>query len=100
MRDRAVDDLLHTVNVARKRRHDHAFAFVGFKLCVQRFEHVAFGHTVPVPFHVGGVHHEEQNALVPDLRDTGKVGATSVDGRVVDLEIARQENDAPRRGDR
>ena len=90
-----VKDLLYPVDVGGEGGHDDA-AVTALELPVERVAHLALAHGDARAFGVGGVHHQQQDALFAQLAQTGQVDHFAVDGGGVDLEVAGGDDHAQR----
>ena len=95
---RAVDNLLHAADVRRKRCDDEPL-FIRFragKECVKRRVHLLLRLCVAGALCVRRVRHQQQNALLTELRKARKVDHAALRGGEIDLKVARVDNDARR----
>jgi hypothetical protein len=97
--NRIIDDLLDAWHVRCERRDDDAAR--GAREDVRkRFADDPFRRRMPGTFGVGGIGEHRKDAVFTDARNRRKVGGASVDGRLVEFEIARVEDRTERRRDR
>ena len=90
-----VKDLLHPVHVGSERCHDDALV-AALELPVQGIAHLALAHGDARAFGVGGIHQQQQDALLPQFAQTQQVDHPAVDGGGVDLEVAGGQHHAQR----
>ncbi len=85
---RGVADLLKTVNVARERSDEHATLGILDDL-IQGGAHLGLGLGETRGRSVGGVREKQVDARLSKAVDGAVVGRHAVDGRLVELEVAR-----------
>ena len=90
---RGVHDLLNAVDVGGERRDDDAL-LAALEQAVEGPAHRALTHRVARALDVRRIREQRQNALLAKLAKAGKVDDLAVDGRRVDLEVARVDNGA------
>ena len=96
--DGRVDDLLHAVDVTRERRGDDPAVSVLVEQGAQYRTDAGLARRVPVLLRVRRIAQQQAHALVGgDGTDARQVGATSVHGREIQLEVARVQDDPLRR---
>ena len=90
---RGVHDLLDAVDVGGERRDDDAL-FAALEQAVKGPAHRALAHRIAWALDVRRIREQRQNALLAELAEAGKVDDLAVDGRRIDLEVARVDNGA------
>ena len=90
---RGVHDLLNAVDVRGERRDDDAL-LAALEQAVKGPAHRALAHRVAGALNVRRIREQRENALLAKLAEAGKVDDLAVDGRRVDLEVARVDNGA------
>ena len=99
--DRRVGDLLDAMEVAGEAGRDDALTALLGEQGAQHRTDAGLGRRVTRFLGVGRVGQQQADALVGgDGSDAGEVGATSVDRREIELEVAGVEDDSLRRVDR
>ena len=88
-----VADLLQAMDVAGEGRDEHAALGV-LDDVQQRRTHLRLGFGEPGDGGVGGVGHEQVDALLAELGDGAVIGRHAVDGRLVELEVAGVDDGA------
>ena len=92
-RRRRVDDLLDAVDVGGEGRDDDALLAAG-KEPVEGLADHALAHRVAGALDVRGVREQREHALLAQLAEAREVDDLAVDGRGVDLEVARVDDGA------
>ena len=95
---RHVDDLLQAVDVGGEGGDDDALVAALEELVEARAD-LALGVGVAGLFHIGGVAHQRENALVAQLAQAHQIHHAAGDRRHVDLEVAGVDDGADGRGD-
>ena len=88
-----IADLLQTMDVARERRDEHATRRV-LDGVQQVGTNLGLGLGKAGNRGIGGVGKQQVNALLGKAADSGVVGRDAVDGRLVELKVARVHNGA------
>ncbi len=88
---RGVDHLLDTMHVGGKRR-DHDAALGLGEQAIQHGADLHLGHRETGDLRVGGVHHEEVQALLADARERPQVRDAAIERQLVHLEVTRVEH--------
>ena len=96
---RFVNNQLNTADIRGEGRNDNAALRVAEQFA-ERPADVAFSHRKAGAFDVRRVRHQRKQALVAQRRDCGKIGSFAVDGRVINLEVARMQHRADGRCNR
>ena len=81
------------MDVRGERRDDDAL-FAALEQAVEGPAHRALTHRIAWALDVRRIREQRQNALLAKLAEAGKVDDLAVDGRRVDLEVARVDNGA------
>lgn len=81
------------MDVRGKRRDDDAL-LAALEQAVEGPAHRALAHRIAWALDVRRIREQRQNALLAKLAEAGKVDDFAVDGRRVDLEVARVDNGA------
>ena len=95
---RGVHDLLDAVDVGGERRDDDAL-LAALEEAVEGPSHGALAHRVARALNVRRIRKQRKDALLAELAEAGEVDHLAVDGRRVDLEVARVDNGAKSRVD-
>ncbi len=90
--------LLHAVVGRCEARNDDSLVGVRSKDVFKRLPHDFFGRGTALSFHVRGLAEHKKHALCADFRNAADVGFLAVDGRIVNLEVARDEHRTHWRG--
>ena len=96
--DGHVRHLLEAVDVTGEGGHDDA-ALGDVEVVLEGLADLPLGLGVPGPLHVGGVGQEAQDPLAAVVGQAIDVDGLAVEGRQIDLEIARVEDHPKGRGD-
>ena len=95
---RDVEDLLETGHVGGERRDDNALVALEDEL-LERLADDLLARGVARALDVGRVAHQREQTLLAQLADAHEVDHLAGDRRQVDLEVARVQDGAERRGD-
>ena len=93
-----MDKLLYPVQIARKYR-DYYPALLFLEYFAKRRAHFLFGYRVPCALHIGRIGKKRQNALFAVRAKPRDVEPFAIHGSVVDLEVARMDEDPDRSAD-
>ena len=95
-----VDDLLDAVDIRGEGRDDDALALCLRKELVEGFTDLPFCRGIARTLGIGGIRHQRKNASVSKLTEASQINGAAVDGRIIDLEVARMDENARRGMDR
>ena len=94
-----VNDHLHTVDVRREHGDNHTPLRVAEHV-LERHANLLFGDGVTGALDVGGFAQHRQHAALAQLSEGRKVGDMPIDGRVVNFEVASDDDRTRRAGER
>ena len=93
---RRIDNLLHTVNIGRKGRHNDSTVLMLGKNQIKGSSHGALRHRKSRLLRIGGVGHHSQYAILPELCKALQINLVSENRSIIDFEVSRMNQNACR----